>query len=80
MWYKVLFTLVNVVSCYWSIYKYARYFAQRYPKVAEDDKAVEVVVRMQEETENAGSANKYSVDSSNGRRFTVIALPLRGSV
>jgi hypothetical protein len=36
--YKTVLTVVNVVSCYWSIFKYARYFAMRHPKVVEDER------------------------------------------
>ncbi|CAI6333530.1 unnamed protein product [Periconia digitata] len=46
--YKIVLTFINVASCYWSLYKYARYFAKRHPKVIEDEKAVEVVVRLEE--------------------------------
>ncbi|KAF4464538.1 glycosyltransferase family 2 [Fusarium albosuccineum] len=45
--YKMALTAVNVSSCYWSLFKYAKYFAQRHPKVIEDERAVEVVVRLQ---------------------------------
>ncbi|KAF5007927.1 hypothetical protein FDECE_5843 [Fusarium decemcellulare] len=45
--YKMALTAVNVASCYWSLFKYAKYFAQRHPKVIEDERAVEVVVRLQ---------------------------------
>jgi len=47
--YKIVLTFVNVASCYWSLYKYARYFAKRHPKVIEDEKAVECVIRLEEE-------------------------------
>ena len=40
--------VVNVVSCYWSIFKYARYLARRHPKAAEDENAVEVVLNLGE--------------------------------
>ncbi|RAH82465.1 hypothetical protein BO86DRAFT_429428 [Aspergillus japonicus CBS 114.51] len=46
--YKIVLFLINVASCYWSLFKYARYFANRHPKVIEDDKAVEVVLRLEE--------------------------------
>ncbi|KAF1924533.1 glycosyltransferase family 2 protein [Didymella exigua CBS 183.55] len=46
--YKMILTVVNVASCYWSLFKYARYFAKRHPKVIEDEKAVEVIVRLEE--------------------------------
>lgn len=48
--YKLVLTLVNVTSCYWSVYRYARYFAKRHPKVIEDEKAVGVVLRLEETT------------------------------
>lgn len=28
--YKIVLTGINICSCYWSIYKYARYFAKRW--------------------------------------------------
>lgn len=42
--YKLALTAVNVASCYWSLFKYAKYFARRHPKVVEDERAVEVVL------------------------------------
>ncbi|OJJ45120.1 hypothetical protein ASPZODRAFT_134543 [Penicilliopsis zonata CBS 506.65] len=45
--YKLMLTLINVASCYWSLYRYARYFARRHPKVVEDVKAIEVVLRLE---------------------------------
>jgi hypothetical protein len=62
--YKIVLTGINVASCYWyvsidaalpysylrrSLWKYARYFAKRHPKVVEDEKAVEVIVRLEED-------------------------------
>jgi hypothetical protein len=46
-----------------SLWKYARYFAKRHPKVIEDEKAVEVIVRLEEDAE--------SKRSSLGRSLTV---------
>lgn len=63
--YKIVLTLVNVASCYWSLFKYARYFAKRHPKVIEDEKAVEVIVRL-EETQMAVGAG-----GGLGRSLTV---------
>jgi hypothetical protein len=60
--YKITLTFINVASCYWSLWKYARYFAKRHPKVVEDAKAVEVVVRLEEEGNRKGGL---------GRRMTV---------
>ncbi|KAJ3459314.1 hypothetical protein FSOLCH5_014204 [Fusarium solani] len=55
--YKMALTAVNVASCYWSLFKYARYFAQRHPKVIEDERAVEVVVRLQEKVPRNSEAD-----------------------
>ncbi|KAJ5908373.1 hypothetical protein N7495_001055 [Penicillium taxi] len=49
--YKIALTFINVVSCYWSLYKYARYFAMRHPKVIEDEHAVQVVLSLEQEAE-----------------------------
>ncbi|PSN68317.1 hypothetical protein BS50DRAFT_447926, partial [Corynespora cassiicola Philippines] len=46
--YKIILTGINVASCYWSLWQYAHYFAKRHPKVTEDEKAVELVVRLEE--------------------------------
>ena len=45
--YKLIITLINVASCYWSLYRYARYFARRHPKIVEDQKAVEVLLKLE---------------------------------
>lgn len=65
--YKVILTFVNVGSCYWSLYKYAKYFAKRHPKIIEDEKAVNVVLRMEESDHVDGK-------TVNGRRMTVAAI------
>ncbi|KAL8807463.1 MAG: hypothetical protein Q9200_004646 [Gallowayella weberi] len=79
--YKIVLTFVNIASCYYSIYKYAKYFAKRHPKVIEDEKAVAVVLRLEEEAYSAKDqihviAGRPSVDSASGRarRFTVTAV------
>ncbi|PVH98285.1 glycosyltransferase family 2 protein, partial [Periconia macrospinosa] len=61
--YKIILTFINVASCYWSLWKYARYFAKRHPKVVEDEKAVEVVVRLEE----SAAGNECGI----GRQLTV---------
>ncbi|KAF5862699.1 hypothetical protein ETB97_011240 [Aspergillus alliaceus] len=63
--YKILIGLTNVASCYWSLFKYARYFAQRRPKLIEDHKAVGMVLRLEEMTENQRGRGGL------GRRMTV---------
>ncbi|CEJ60130.1 Putative Glycosyl transferase [Penicillium brasilianum] len=50
--YKIALTFINVFSCYWSLYKYARYFAKRHPKVIEDQQAIEVVLSLEQETDS----------------------------
>lgn len=78
----MVLTAVNVVSCYWSIYKYARYFAKRHPKVVEDDKVIEVVLNLDERA-GAGRMGSVSVHSdsrdSRDRRLTIVAVVTRGS-
>ena len=51
--YKLILTAINVASCYWSIYKYATYFAKRHPKIIEDEKAIEIVLRIEEKGQDA---------------------------
>ncbi|KAJ4993639.1 hypothetical protein SVAN01_00693 [Stagonosporopsis vannaccii] len=70
--YKIVLTVVNVASCYWSLYKYARYFAKRHPKVIEDEKAVEVIVRL-EENQMASGADAGGL----GRSLTVRTVGAR---
>ncbi|KAL8650147.1 MAG: hypothetical protein Q9210_003994 [Variospora velana] len=47
--YKMALTFVNIASCYHSIWKCAKNFAKRHPKVIEDENAVAVVLRLEEE-------------------------------
>jgi hypothetical protein len=70
--YKIVLTGINVASCYWSLYKYARYFAKRHPKVTEDEKAVEVIVRLEDDQAAA------SGEGGLGRRMTVRTMRTRG--
>jgi hypothetical protein len=66
--YKVVLTVVNVASCYWSLWKYARYFAQRHPKIIENEKAVEVVLRLEEQSPAVVLTSHNSIAGRNGRR------------
>lgn len=82
MGFKFVLTFVNVASCYWSMWKYAKYFAKRHPKVIEDSKVVEVVLRIEEmgedgyEEKSPGDSNRaYKEDG--GRRMTVTAVGVR---
>lgn len=83
MGFKFVLTFVNVASCYWSLWKYAKYFAKRHPKVLEDDKVVEVVLRIEdkeyedEEEERLASAVRPDYKGPRGRRMTVTAVGVR---
>jgi hypothetical protein len=46
------------------LYKYARYFARRHPKIVDDEKAVEMVLRLEEQNSALGNL---------GRRLAVTA-------
>ncbi|KAL8750616.1 MAG: hypothetical protein Q9184_006366 [Pyrenodesmia sp. 2 TL-2023] len=46
--FKWVLSFINIASCYYAIWTYATYFAKRHPKVIEDDKAVEIVLQMEE--------------------------------
>ncbi|KAG9681107.1 glycosyltransferase family 2 protein, partial [Aureobasidium melanogenum] len=67
--YKLVLTFVNVASCYYAIYKYATYFATRHPKIIEDDKAVNVVLQLEEE-----DVDDDPVLPAGGRRMSVTAV------
>ncbi|KAK4546439.1 hypothetical protein LTR36_002116 [Oleoguttula mirabilis] len=69
--YKIVLTGINICSCYWSLYKYARYFAKRHPKVIEDEKAVEVVLRLEEDKSQGAQEKRQS------RRMTITAVGAR---
>jgi hypothetical protein len=70
--------LINVFSCYYSLWKYASYFAKRHPKIVEDEKAIEVVLRL-EETAPAGKDNAANNGGGGGRRLTVTTIGSRVS-
>jgi len=53
--YKAILTFINIASCYWSLYKYATYFAKRHAKIVENEKAIEVVMRLQEDKSTSDS-------------------------
>lgn len=49
--YKIMLTGIDVVSCYCAIFKHARCFANRQPKVIEDENTVEIVLRLEDATD-----------------------------
>ncbi|KAK4982048.1 hypothetical protein LTR50_007847 [Elasticomyces elasticus] len=77
--YKIVLTGINVASCYWALYKYARYFAQRHPKIIEDASAVEVVLRL-EEHDQEQTSQQHNMKEGGGRRMTVTAIGVRASI
>lgn len=57
-----------------SLYKYARYFAVRHPKIIESEKAIEVVLRLDEHDSVKKPAVAGFVAPGVGRRMTVTAI------
>lgn len=79
--YKLVLTFVNVASCYYALFKYATYFAKRHPKLIEDEKAVGVVLQLEEAREDNESLLTNDHEDSDlppqprsGRRMTVTAI------
>jgi hypothetical protein len=66
--YKMILLAVNIASCYWAIWKYATYFAKRHPMIIEDEKAIDVVLRLEEQQPEP------SQTGTQGRRMTVAAI------
>lgn len=62
--FKLVLTLVNVASCWWSLWQYAKYFAKKHPRIVEDVNAVGVVLKIEEEhdSEKAETASTFSRD------------------
>jgi hypothetical protein len=65
--YKIVLTLVNVGSCYWSIWQYASYFARRHPKIIEDENVVSVVLKIEEGEYKINSTEANSEDHGSDR-------------
>lgn len=75
--YKIALTVINVVSCYWSLYKYARYFAKRHPKVIEDRQAIEVILSLEQEVEHSAVENEEELlrsHSENANAYKRLTL------
>ena len=75
--YKIILTFVNIASCYYSIYKYAKYFAKRHAKVVEDENAVAIVLKLEEnETKStAGSdEDEHGTAEKRPRHFSITAV------
>lgn len=68
--YKIVLLPVNVLSCYYALYKYATYFARRHPKIIEDEKAIDVVLHLEEQT-------PAEQPVAQGRRMTITAIGSR---
>ncbi|PYI04384.1 glycosyl transferase [Aspergillus sclerotiicarbonarius CBS 121057] len=70
--YKIIIAFINVGSNYWSLYKYAKYFAQRRPKLTEDHQAVGLVLKLEE------SAQSQAAGSTGlGRSLTVRSVGIQ---
>ncbi|PYH96930.1 glycosyl transferase [Aspergillus ellipticus CBS 707.79] len=72
--YKILIAFINVGSNYWSLFKYAKYFAQRHPKLGEDHKAVGLVLKLEESAQD-----QHARPAGLGRSLTVrsVGVPNR---
>lgn len=74
--YKIALTVINVFSCYWSLYKYARYFAQRHPKVIEDRDAVAVLLSLEKDSRRSSVDDVIPLEAGEigrglGRKLTL---------
>lgn len=63
--FKAALTIVNVASCWWSLWQYAKYFSKRHPRIIEDEKAVGIVLKIEEDAE---IASQTSNDTHNRKR------------
>lgn len=75
--YKLILGVVNVTSCYWSLYKYGQYFARRHLKVVEDEEAVGVVLKLEEADPMKRRMSEMTDGRRSERRMTVTALTAR---
>ncbi|GLA56031.1 hypothetical protein AnigIFM63604_003972 [Aspergillus niger] len=73
--YKFLITIINIGSNYWSLLKYAKYFAQRRPKIIEDHKAIGTVLRLEE-----SALNQQGRSITLGRSMTVRSVDVRSQM
>lgn len=62
--------LTNIALSIRAIFKYAQYFAKRHPKVIDDEKSVEVVVRISES--QIFDSRPQSVLTQNSRPQSVL--------
>ncbi|KAL9595430.1 MAG: hypothetical protein Q9219_006447 [cf. Caloplaca sp. 3 TL-2023] len=67
--FKWVLGFVNIASCYYAIWTYATYFAKRHPKVIEDDKAVEIVLGL--EQQETYVSNKGEIDDLNELMYKI---------
>ncbi|KAL8886239.1 MAG: hypothetical protein Q9192_006519 [Flavoplaca navasiana] len=73
--FKWILGFVNIASCYYAIWTYATYFAKRHPKIVEDDKAVEIVLNLeQKDVWEKGKGEIEDLNELMGR----IAKPVGG--
>ncbi|KAL8981838.1 MAG: hypothetical protein Q9177_005452 [Variospora cf. flavescens] len=75
-WFKWVLGFVNIASCYYAIYTYATYFAKRHPKVIEDHKAVEIILRMEEK--EIYMLEKEEINDLNELMYSIAKPVMRG--
>ena len=66
--YKIFISFINVLSCYWALFKYGRYFAQRHPKLTEDHKAVGLVLTLERAIRRSQGAVRDTVTRAYSQR------------
>lgn len=77
--YKIALTAVNVCSCYWSMWKYASYFARRHPKIIEDETVVGVVLKIEEGEYKTSGSTGNDAEESIGAGIGPLELGRSGS-
>lgn len=63
--FKAALTFVNVASTWWSLWQYAKYFAKRHPKIIEDERAVGVVLKIEEGQEEKDELHLNAVEETD---------------
>ncbi|KAH7009873.1 glycosyl transferase [Ilyonectria destructans] len=76
--YKIMLTAIDVLSCYCAIFKHARCFANRQPKVIEDENTVEIVLRLEDATDQSNLQTPGL--PFQGRKMSVTTVITRMSV
>ena len=77
--YKTILTFVNIASCYYSIYRYAKYFGKRHAKIVEDEHAVAIVLKLEEQAQRLSRGEDdmaYTGDRPRHYNITAVGTTL----